>query len=562
MATSTPNGPSKTIVIKLGTSSILSEHTHQPKLSILSSLVETCHELRSLGHKVVLVCSGAIGMGKVRMGMMGEPLQAAGPSSATAAGQTVKPPAVLGLGERQALAALGQLRLIALWDSLFGQLGISVAQVLLTRNDIADRPRFLNAKTTLQTLLSRFNAIPIVNENDTVSSYEMRFGDNDTLSAITAGLIDADYLFLLTDVDGLYTGNPRTDPSARRLGLIDSVAKVHKLVNVASQGSNFGTGGMVTKLIAADLATAAGVATVIVNGMTPENIVKVVQQELPEQAHSDDDGAQLVSSISSLDVQNEAHTIGVPPLENPPHTMFLPVRHPLKARKWSILHALHPTGTIIIDEGAYKRISRPESGGRLLPVGVIGVEGTWEHMQAVRLVLRRRVSSLSQAHNGDASGSSTPAPPSLSKRLNSYLRDDPMLTRSSSTSSHSAGATPPISVQGMTPPPSAHGAHSSKPLGERAHLLDDTAQDSDQAPLGKEDSAEWELVEIGRGLANYNSIECERIKGLNRYVSRPRTNPLSDAILSSQISQVLGYVDSDYIVDELALHALPSDPLR
>jgi glutamate 5-kinase len=114
---------SKTIVIKLGTSSILSETTHQPKLSILSSLVETCHALRTKGHKVVLVCSGAIGMGKVRMGMMNQQ-------------DTSK--AALGLGERQALAALGQLRLIALWDSLFGQLGISVAQVLLTRNDIAD----------------------------------------------------------------------------------------------------------------------------------------------------------------------------------------------------------------------------------------------------------------------------------------------------------------------------------------------------------------------------------------------------------------------------------------
>lgn len=115
----------KTIVIKLGTSSILSETTHQPKLSILSSLVETCHALRCKGHKVVLVCSGAIGMGKVRMGMM------------SSEASSSKQPA-LGLGERQALAALGQLRLIALWDSLFGQLGISVAQVLLTRNDIAD----------------------------------------------------------------------------------------------------------------------------------------------------------------------------------------------------------------------------------------------------------------------------------------------------------------------------------------------------------------------------------------------------------------------------------------
>lgn len=408
-----------TIVIKLGTSSILSEVNLQPKLSILSSIVETCSVLKSQGHRVVLVCSGAIGMGKARMGF--------GKAKVT------------DIADRQALAALGQLRLIALWDTLFGELGIRVAQVLLTRNDIADRPRYVNARNTLNMLLSpKYNAIPIVNENDTVSVSELRFGDNDTLSAITAGLIDADYLFLLTDVDGLYTGNPRNDPTAKRLGVVENVAKIRKLVDVASQGSSFGTGGMMTKLIAAELAAAAGVATIIINGSTPSNIVKVVEQKvgagynttsLASEQGADGEYTHMVSSVSSLDVEAEMKYLAeASSLEDPPHTLFLPVRYPLKPRKWSILHALHPAGTIFIDEGAYERIRRPESGGRLLAAGVVGVEGIWERMQAVRLVVKKQ------------------------KRCTS----------------------------------------------------------------SSEDKAEAVLSEIGRGLANYNSVDCERIRGHKR----------------------------------------------
>lgn len=404
------------------------------------------------------------------------------------------------------------------------------------------RPRYLNARTTLQTLLHRFNAVPIVNENDTVSVSELRFGDNDTLSAITAGLIDADYLFLLTDVDGLYTGNPRTDAGARRLGVIDNVAKVRKLVNVSSLGSNFGTGGMMTKLIAAELATAAGVATVIVNGSAPGNIVRVVEKGLPEvgakgsSSGGDDDvsaDARMASSLSSLDLEQEKHAIGLPELTDPPHTIFLPVRHPLKARKWSILHALHPTGTIVIDEGAYRRIARPESGGRLLPAGVVGVEGTWERMQAVRLVARRRAghghgaavtataavaaaaaaTALSAAPEHESArdesmsavGTATPpAPPALTKRLTAYLHGESGTGTPGSSSGHvGAGIDSHVSAPGDTIPPPMLPPPPPPPSG----------------PASATTPPAWELVEIGRGLANYNSIDCERIKGLNRYVS-------------------------------------------
>ncbi|KAE8207980.1 hypothetical protein CF327_g7210 [Tilletia walkeri] len=302
--TLTPANPNaKTIVIKLGTSSILSEITHQPKLSILSSIVEVCHDLRSKGHRVVLVCSGAIGMGRLRMGI------------------TTKPKAV---PDRQALAALGQLRLMALWDSLFSNVGLNIAQVLLTRGDIADETRYMNARATLSTLLSdKYSAIPIVNENDTVSIDEIRFGDNDKLSAITAELVDADFLFLCTDVDGLYTSNPTTDPDATRLDVVSDITQIRQTVQVATMGSNFGTGGMQTKLDAAELAHAAGVSTCILNGSTPTNILKIV----------------YASPTAATLPNQDRSTL-------PPHTLFVPRPRGLSdERRRSVMQALHGTST-------------------------------------------------------------------------------------------------------------------------------------------------------------------------------------------------------------------------
>ncbi|KAI3627897.1 glutamate 5-kinase [Malassezia furfur] len=396
------NEGGKTVVIKLGTSSILSESTMQPKIRIMASIVETVLHLRTAGHRVILVCSGAIGVGRVRMGMQERPKE---------------------LGQRQALAALGQLRLMSLWDNLFGVVGINVAQVLVTRTDLADSNRYHNARTTLETLMSStIDAVPIVNENDTVSVYEMRFGDNDSLSAITAGLVDADFLFLCTDVDGLYTDNPRTCPDARRLSIVSSVDEARRAASVKTLGSSFGTGGMQTKLIAAELATAAGVATVILNGEHPENILRIVQRGVPKSVN---DGAHASTP------------------DEPAHTMFLPSRSRLPARKWRILHAMHPVGSLIIDQGAYDRISSRDSGGRLLPAGVVGVQGNWERLQAVRLLVRR-------------------------------------------------------------------------PAGDMGALED---------------------VEVGRALANYTSVECERIKGLQ----------------SAQIYEVLGCADSQYVTDQIVL---------
>ncbi|ORY72556.1 Aspartate/glutamate/uridylate kinase, partial [Leucosporidium creatinivorum] len=234
-----------------------------PQVATLSALVEACVSLRSLGHRVVIVSSGAIGMGLHRMELP------------ALAGGKKRP-----IGEKQALAAIGQGRLIALWDQLFGMLKQPIAQILMTRNDIADRSRYLNATTTLSTLLS-LGVIPIINENDTISVSEIlhinKFGDNDTLSAIAAGMCGADYLFLLTDVEGLYEDNPRKVPGARLVTKVRDIEEVRKMVSTATLGSSLGTGGMETKLIAAELATAAGCATVITLGSDPSRLLSIVQ---------------------------------------------------------------------------------------------------------------------------------------------------------------------------------------------------------------------------------------------------------------------------------------------
>ncbi|PWN21394.1 glutamate 5-kinase [Microstroma glucosiphilum] len=514
-----------TVVLKLGTSSVLNLDTLTPRLSLLSSIVETCHALRLAGHRVVIVCSGAIGIGRMRMNVRAKPDT---------------------LGERQALAALGQLRLMALWDNLFNQVGISVAQVLLTRNDIADRPRYLNAKTTLHTLLHTYQSIPIVNENDTVSVSELRFGDNDTLSAITAGLVDADYLFLCTDVDGLYTGNPRSNPNARRLGVVRSVQEARKAVSVDTPGSSFGTGGMQTKLIAAELATAAGVATVIISSDHPPDMLSVVARGIPptskhtsaapQRTKSNEPAADLASSISSL-TSEESSLIGYPPLANPAHTLFLPQSTPLPSRKWSVLHALHPTGAIIIDEGAYKRISKQESGGRLLPAGVVETRGHWERMQAVRLMVRRKAADVedtkSSADAAEGKGES------LMDRIKENLGVAADAAPTASDSKGSGLATPPLveALHTTTSPPSSvpSTAQQTRPPPPPPPLSRSTTTSASASASVAEES--WHIVEVGRCLANYTSEEVSKMKGLR----------------SSEIERVLGFADSEYVTDTVVM---------
>jgi glutamate 5-kinase len=314
------------------------------------------------------------------------------------------------------LAAIGQGRLIALWDNLFSQLGQPIAQVLLTRGDISDRTRYLNAANTFKELLS-MGVVPIVNENDTVSVSEIKFGDNDTLSAITASMIHADYLFLLTDVDGLYTANPRKDPSARLLEVVDSVASIRTQVSTTTLGSSLGTGGMETKLIAAEIATAAGVTTVVTSSRRPQVICDILEYHtahppalpaLPRRPDSGIAGEDLTpvsgtatplvtrapDPISSVLSAPPAHSetnnpvvVNSQSLTRPPHTVFVPSLLPMRDAKSWATHTLHPAGSVIIDTGAHAVLSKRESGGRLLPVGVIGIRGTWAGGQSVRVCI-------------------------------------------------------------------------------------------------------------------------------------------------------------------------------
>ncbi|KAI8076892.1 glutamate 5-kinase [Halteromyces radiatus] len=335
-----PTKTSLTIVIKVGTSSICDEKTHYPLLGNLSRIVETIIRLKQQNHRVVLVTSAAVGTGLRRLNLQEKPTRQA---------------------LVQAIAAVGQGRLMSMYDDLFGRFNQTVAQLLLTKNDLSQRSQYLNAVNCLEELLD-MGVVPIVNENDTISYSEIKFGDNDTLSAITAGMVKADYLFLLTDVDCLYTDNPRTNPDAQPIIMCDDLQQLKSTITVTSPGSSLGTGGMVTKLVAADLATAAGVITVITRGATPENILPIIEAQ-------------------------DSYTA-------PLHTRFLAKSQPLVDRTWWILHGLHTAGTLVVDEALADAIhpflSRQGiASASLYAHSVHRVEGHFVEHQAVRVVVQR-----------------------------------------------------------------------------------------------------------------------------------------------------------------------------
>ncbi|KAJ5232757.1 hypothetical protein N7468_005713 [Penicillium chermesinum] len=347
-------GPGLRIVIKLGTSSIVDEKTHEPILSILTLIVETVAKLRKDGHQVVLVSSGAVGVGLRRMDWDERPTD---------------------LPRIQALAAVGQCRLMSLWDNLFSHLRVPVAQILLTRNDIADNTQYVNAQNTFEQLFN-MGVVPIVNENDTLAVSEIKFGDNDTLSAITAATVKADYLFLMTDVDALYTANPRRDPHAKPIEVISDISTLE--ADVSSAGSSLGTGGMSTKITAAKLGTSAGVTTIITKSSKPGNVHEIVKY-LQDLRNNPGSGEPV-----NDDPANDSPR---PPL----HTRFLPSGTPIKSRTFWLLHGLTPHGTLYIDHGAYHALLHNKAS--LLPAGVVGVEGHFGQHDAVRLVVVERASA-------------------------------------------------------------------------------------------------------------------------------------------------------------------------
>ena len=314
---------SQTIVIKIGTSSLTQPQTGQLALSTIATLVEVLSQLRQQGHQVILVSSGAVGVGCARLGLTERPKE---------------------LALKQAVAAVGQGRLMRVYDDLFNTLQQPIAQVLLTRGDLVARSRYVNVYRTFAELL-KLGVIPVVNENDTVAVDELKFGDNDTLSALVASLVEADWLFLLTDVDRLYSADPRSFPDAQPISLVKNINELAEQVQEGDRGSKWGTGGMMTKIAAARIATAAGVRTVITQG-NPHNIQKILQGE----------------------------ALG---------TEFEPQKEPNRARKRWIAYGLVPMGKLTLDVGAVKAISQARKS--LLAAGITSVTGEFESQEAVEL---------------------------------------------------------------------------------------------------------------------------------------------------------------------------------
>ena len=309
-------------VIKIG-SSILSGEDGINR-DRLRSLAQDICGLRASGIEIVVVSSGAVAAGMARLGLKERP-------------KTVP--------QRQAAAAVGQIDLMALYEEYFALFHRQVAQILLTHDDLANRRRYLNARHTIETLIEA-GVVPVANENDTVVTDELRnFGDNDNLSALIAGLVEADVLVLLSDVAGVYTKNPRLHPDAELVSIIADPDHSGAHLGVDGRGP-LGTGGMASKLVAAGKAAAAGIPTVIADGLHASVLRTVF------------DARQAVG------------------------TLILPKGDRLARRKHWIAYTLKPTGSIVVDAGAYDAIT--QRGRSLLPKGLKEVQGKFGTGECVR----------------------------------------------------------------------------------------------------------------------------------------------------------------------------------
>ncbi len=241
----------KRVVVKVGTSSLTYE-TGKLNIKKLESIVRVVSDLKNRGIEVVLVSSGAVGAGVGKLNLAEKPTDTR---------------------KKQALAAIGQATLVSMYDRFFSEYGHQAAQVLLTKFILDDQERYQNTKNTFETMFE-YGVIPIVNENDVISTYELEFGDNDTLSALIAKLVDAQLLILLSDIDGLYTANPQEDEGAELISVVEDIdEKIYAIAGGA--GSRRGTGGMKTKLKAAEIVTAQGIDMIISNGAYPERIYDI-----------------------------------------------------------------------------------------------------------------------------------------------------------------------------------------------------------------------------------------------------------------------------------------------
>jgi glutamate 5-kinase len=311
----------KRIVIKIG-SALLVDSDGEPARAWLRALAEDVMAARARGQSVLIVSSGAIALGRKVLGLS----------------------ATLRLEEKQAAAAAGQARLMSAYEEAFRPHGVAVAQALLTPDDTERRRRWLNARATLETLMG-LGAVAIINENDTVATAEIRYGDNDRLAARVAQMISAEALILLSDIDGLYTRDPRRDPNATFVPQVDFITS--DIEAMAGDPGVLGSGGMRTKIDAAKIATRAGCAVAITKGAEPRPLTRLR------------DGARA--------------------------TWFLPQQSVQAAYKSWIAGSLGVEGVIVVDAGAAKALS---SGKSLLPAGVVDVRGSFEKGDAVRIVTK------------------------------------------------------------------------------------------------------------------------------------------------------------------------------
>jgi glutamate 5-kinase len=302
------------LVVKIGSALVVDDKAAAPRAAWLAGVATDIAACRARGTEVIVVSSGAIALARRALGLTRGQLR---------------------LEEKQAAAAVGQIRLAQAWTEALSGVGLTAAQLLLTLDDTEDRRRYLNARATLSTLLS-LGCVPVINENDTVATAEIRFGDNDRLAARVSGMVQADILVLLSDIDGLYTSDPRRDPSATHLPVVAALTPEIEAMG-GDPPPGYSSGGMRTKLVAARIATQAGVAMAIARGD--------VERPLRALEH----GARC--------------------------TWFLPVVDGLSAWKRWVGGSLAPLGVLTIDAGAARAL---RDGRSLLPAGVRAVEGTFQ----------------------------------------------------------------------------------------------------------------------------------------------------------------------------------------
>ncbi len=308
----------KRLIVKIG-SALLVEESGAVRNDWLAGLASDVARLKARGTEVVIVSSGAIAVGRTQLGL---------------------PRGALALEQKQAAAATGQIRLAHAWQNALATHDITVAQILLTLSDTEERRRHLNARATIETLLG-LGAVPVINENDTVATEEIRYGDNDRLAARVAQMISADTLVLLSDVDGLYEADPRTRPDASFIAEVTEVTPaIEAMAGKAPAG--YSSGGMITKLEAAKIAMAAGCAMAITDG-------------------------KRADALSHLEGGGRG-------------TWFLPGAEPLTARKSWIAGAIAAAGSVTLDAGAVAALAR---GTSLLPAGIVAVDGAFDRGDAI-----------------------------------------------------------------------------------------------------------------------------------------------------------------------------------